>query len=105
MMPTELLLSDVQRQDIANACQSYGVKRLELFGSRSRHDSSDSSDYDFIVEFINPLIPGVFERFLALNKALEQIFEGEVDLVEISSIENPFLQRSIDEDRILIYAA
>ncbi len=98
-------LPETQLHNIAVACQKNGVKRLELFGSRARQDFTTRSDFDFLVEFEDPLLPGLFDRFLILRESLEAIVGGEIDLVESTSIENPFLRRQIDSDRRLIYAA
>ena len=91
--------------DIAAICRTNDVKRLELFGSRARNDATPNSDADFVVEFNNPLRPGVFDRFLALRVSLEDILGCRVDLVESSSIQNPVFGSRIDESRKLVYAA
>ncbi len=87
------------------ACEANGVKRLELFGSQSRADSQPGSDVDFLVEFIDPMRPGVFDRYLALHEALHSIFNCPVDLVEHSAIQNRVLRKRIETDRKLVYAA
>jgi uncharacterized protein len=91
--------------EIAAACQANDVKRLDLFGSRARNDFTTSSDADLLVEFNDPRRAGVFDRFLALRDALEQILGCKVDLVECSSIQNPILRRRIERDRKTVYAA
>jgi hypothetical protein len=91
--------------DIARACQASDVKRLDLFGSCARPDSTRDSDADFLVEFKDPLRAGLFDRFLALHRELERITGRRVDLLESSSLENPVLRRRIQQDRKLIYAA
>lgn len=91
--------------DIAAICRENDVKRLELFGSRSRNDAQPASDADFVVEFNDPLRAGVFDRFLALQAGLEQLLGCPVDLLENSSIQNPVLRRRIDESRTLVFAA
>lgn len=91
--------------EIAAACRANDVKRLDLFGSRARSDFTASSDVDFLVEFNDPLRAGVFDRFLALRDSLQDILGCRVDLVERSAIENSILQKRIEEDRTLVYAA
>jgi predicted nucleotidyltransferase len=91
--------------EIAAACRANDVKRLELFGSRSRTDARQDSDADFLVEFNEPLRAGLLDRFLALRDALETIVGCPVDLVEVSAVESPILRRRIDESRKLVYAA
>jgi predicted nucleotidyltransferase len=94
-----------KKLEIAAACRANDVKRLELFGSQARSDATPSSDADFLVEFNDPLRPGVFDRYLALRDALMAIVGRSVDLVEVSSVQNPVLKRRIDESRSLLYAA
>jgi predicted nucleotidyltransferase len=91
--------------EIVLACQSNGVKRLELFGSRARADSLPNSDVDLLVEFKEPLQAGLFDRFLALREALERILACNVDLVEYSAIQNPILRKRIEQDKKTLYAA
>ena len=88
--------------EIRTACQASGVKRLELFGSCARGDSQQDSDMDFLVEFVDPLRAGVFDRYLALHDALQTIFDCPVDLVESSAIQNRVLKRGIEADRKLV---
>ncbi|HFA48957.1 MAG TPA: nucleotidyltransferase domain-containing protein [Bacteroidetes bacterium] len=89
---------------IKYACQSQGVKKLELFGSYAREDFRADSDMDFLVEF-DLSQPSLFDRYLALFEALEKIFKKKIDLVEISSLKNAILIKSINEDRKVIYEA
>jgi hypothetical protein len=96
---------DAKLPEIGAACRLNDVKRLEMFGSRTRDDASSTSDIDFLVEFNDPLRTGIFDRFLALREALEQITGCRVDLVECSSIQNPILRRRIDADRRPVYVA
>ena len=91
--------------DIINACKANDVKRLELFGSHARTDSTPDSDMDFLVEFNEPMRAGVFDRFLALHQELERITGCRGDLLECSSLQNPILRKRIENDRVLVYAA
>jgi predicted nucleotidyltransferase len=104
-MSTRDIAIDDKLSVIASACRANDVKRLEVFGSRARDDATSESDIDFLVEFNNPLRAGLFDRFMALREALEQIVNCRVDLVESSSIQNPILRKRIDEARRLVYAA
>ncbi len=91
--------------EISAACKANGVKRLELFGSYARDENKPDSDIDFVVEFVDPLKAGIFDRYLALHDALRTIFDCPVDLIECSAIQNRVLQRRIATDRKLVYAA
>ena len=54
---------------IAAACRSYGVRRLELFGSAVR-DPEHANDFDFLVD-LEETEPGVYAKtFFGLYDAL-----------------------------------
>ena len=94
-------------QDAIEAlCRQYHVRRLELFGSvAAGDDRPGESDIDFLVEF-DPLEPGItFDTYFGLRQALEDLFNRPVDLVMDSAIKNPYFRRSVDETKVLIYAA
>ena len=59
------------------AIQRYGVRRLGLFGSIARGDSSSASDLDFLVEFERKS----FDAYMDLKEFLEDLFNCPVDLV------------------------
>ncbi|MCC6493984.1 MAG: nucleotidyltransferase domain-containing protein [Pirellulales bacterium] len=90
---------------IHEACRQFGVRRLELFGSRARDDYRPESDYDFIVEFHDPAMKGAFKRYFSFKEELEALLGATVDLMEGAEIRNPYLKRSVDRDRTVIYAA
>jgi predicted nucleotidyltransferase len=96
---------ETKNAEIAAACRTNDVKRLELFGSRARADFTAGSDFDFLVEFVDPRRAGLFDRFLALRESLERILDCDVDLVEYSSVENSILRERIEQDRKTVYAA
>ena len=94
-------------QDAIEAlCRQYHVRRLELFGSvATGEDRPGESDIDFLVEF-DPQEPGVtFDTYFGFRRALEDLFDRSVDLVVDSAIKNPYFRRSVDESKVLIYAA
>ncbi len=59
------------------AIQRYGVRRLGLFGSIARGDSTSASDLDFLVEFERKS----FDAYMDLKEFLEDLFNCPVDLV------------------------
>ena len=89
---------------ISAACEANDVKRLDLFGSYARDENKPDSDIDFLVEFVDPMRAGVFDRYLALHAALQSIFSCPVDLIECSAIQNRVLLQRIEADRKLVYA-
>lgn len=91
-------------EDLRHLCGQYRVERLHLFGSAARGDfDPDTSDLDLLVEF--QLMPPVEHArfFLGLLESLEKLFGRRVDLLEPGSIENPYLRRSIEESRQVIF--
>lgn len=100
-----MIALETKLPEISAACKVNDVKRLELFGSCARKDNKPDSDIDFLVEFVDPMRPGVFDRYLALHAALQSIFGCPVDLLECSAIHNRILRQRIAADRKLVYAA
>ena len=99
-----IALIEQRKTSIVEACQKFGVQRLEVFGSAARDDfDAQKSDLDFIAKFIPPLHPGVADRFLGLADALEKIFARPVDLLTERMIRNPVLRDEVNRDRIPVY--
>jgi len=97
---------DTQKKELAELCQRYGVRRLELFGSaaQGRFDPQHS-DIDFLVDFVEEHPLGAFEQYFGFKEALEKLFERSVDLVEEKAIRNPYFRQAIAQDRMMIYGA
>jgi predicted nucleotidyltransferase len=93
-----------KRNDFAILCKSHKVKYLYAFGS-STSDRFDPkrSDIDLLVEIDSkdPIDRG--EKLLSLWDLFESFFNRKVDLLTESSLRNPFLKRSIDSTKVLIY--
>ena len=80
--------------------------RLELFGSAATGEYRQAdSDLDFLVEFQELPVMAYGAAYFGLLKSLEQLFGRSVDLVDRSTIKNPYLRESIDEAKVLVYAA
>ncbi|MBU0559081.1 MAG: nucleotidyltransferase family protein [Bacteroidetes bacterium] len=62
--------------------RKYRVKKIGLFGSFSRNESTVGSDIDFVVDFEEKS----FDNFMDLSFALEEIFRREVDLLTDNTI-------------------
>jgi uncharacterized protein len=85
-------------------CREHNVKYLYAFGS-STNETFDSlkSDIDLLVEIndTDPIERG--EKLISLWDNFEEFFHRKVDLLTDSSIRNPYLRKSIDATKILIY--
>lgn len=86
---------------VAPIAESYGMRRVYLFGSRARGDSTECSDYDFCV--LAPDDCDLFELggfFAELKAALG----AEIDLVCEGSLRDDF-SKEVMRDRRLLYEA
>ena len=92
--------------ELESLCQSYGVLRLELFGSAATGEYWQvDSDLDFLVEFQELPVRAYGAAYFGLLKSLERMFDCSVDLVDNSSIKNPYLREAVNESKVLVYAA
>lgn len=91
-------------EEFKTLCSKHSVKYLYAFGS-SVSDSFNprTSDIDLLVELevFDPIERG--EKLLSLWDTFENFFGRKVDLLTDSTIRNPFLRKSIDSTKILIY--
>lgn len=90
--------------DFKALCKNHNVKYLYVFGS-SVTDKFDvaNSDIDLLVEIDDPDPLERGERLLSLWDNFEQFFQRKVDLLTDNSIRNPYLRKSVDSTKILIY--
>ena len=90
--------------DFNALCQIHKVKCLYAFGSSvtDRFDD-EKSDIDLLVEIddADPIERG--DKLISLWDTFEVFFHRKVDLLTDSSIRNPYLRKSIDSTKILIY--
>ncbi len=102
-----LALAPDQIESIRVLCGEYQVTRLELFGSATRPDfDPERSDIDLLVEFAPDADLGPWlARFFEIQDRLAALLQRKVDLAMAGSLRNPYLIRSIDCDRRLLYAA
>lgn len=93
-----------QENDFNKLCESHSVKSVYGFGSSvSNKFDEQKSDIDLLVEIneIDPIKRG--DKLLSLWDNFELFFKRKVDLITESSIKNPYLRKSIDSTKILIY--
>jgi uncharacterized protein len=99
-------LIEGQRDQIAELCRSFGVLRLDVFGSVVREDFDPvRSDVDFLVDFIQDDERNRFRDYFALRDALERVLGRPVDLVMARALNNRYLEAAIEAERQLVYAA
>jgi predicted nucleotidyltransferase len=97
---------EAKREEVAEICRRFHVRRLDVFGSAAREDFDPArSDVDFLVQFERDHPLGGLDAYFGLREALEYLFGRKVDLVAPSRLKNPYLQRSIKKSRQNVYAA
>ncbi|MBU2652247.1 MAG: nucleotidyltransferase domain-containing protein [Bacteroidetes bacterium] len=91
-------------KDFQNLCKAHRVKYLYAFGSSvtTRFDK-EHSDIDLLVDIDTPDPVERGEALISLWDTFERFFKRKVDLLTESSIHNPYLRRSIDSTKVLIY--
>jgi uncharacterized protein len=85
-------------------CSTHKVKYLYAFGSSTTNKFDiDKSDIDLLVEIDSqdPLERG--ENLISLWDTFEEFFHRRVDLLTEDSIRNPYLRKSIDSSKVLLY--
>ncbi|MBN1925053.1 MAG: nucleotidyltransferase domain-containing protein [Prolixibacteraceae bacterium] len=85
-------------------CQDHKVKYLYAFGSSTTTKfDKEKSDIDLLVEIDDQDPIGKGEKLISLWDGFERFFNRRIDLLTDSSINNPYMRRSIDATKILIY--
>jgi predicted nucleotidyltransferase len=85
-------------------CKTHNVKYLYAFRSSvTTKFDKNHSDIDLLVDVDSndPVDRG--ETLISLWDLFEKFFSRKVDLLTESSIHNPYLRKSIDATKILIY--
>lgn len=84
-------------------CHQHQVLRLFVFGSILTDDFKDSSDIDLLVEFSNVDLLNYADNYFDLKASLEDLLNRQVDLLEDQAVRNPYLRKSIDASKQMIY--
>lgn len=94
------------REKVDALCRRFRVRRLELFGSATSGTFDPAtSDLDFLVEFLDFPEGGIADAYFGLREGLRELFQREVDLVTVRAVKNPYLKKSIERSKELLYAA
>ncbi|MGA2501303.1 MAG: nucleotidyltransferase domain-containing protein [Tepidisphaeraceae bacterium] len=93
------------RDEIAELCRKYGVRKLELFGSAAQGNFNEAmSDVDFFYEFDSDPVR-LADRFFGLMEDLEELLGHKVDLVSSQDAKNPYFLQVANRHRTTLYAA
>ncbi len=85
-------------------CQNHNVKYLYIFGSSlTEQFDPEKSDIDMIVEIDDADPIGRGEKLISIWDNFEKFFKRKVDLLTEPSIKNPYLKKSINSTKVLVY--
>jgi predicted nucleotidyltransferase len=90
-------------KELKKLCEKHCVAELYVFGSVLTENFTPHSDLDFLVKFsqVNPA--DYFDNYMDFKENLEKLYSRMVDLVEIQTLKNPILKRSIDRNKVILY--
>ncbi|OYT13978.1 MAG: nucleotidyltransferase [Bacteroidetes bacterium 4572_114] len=88
---------------VRDLCRKHGVAKLFVFGSVLNDKFKANSDIDFVVDFSGIDLYNYADNYFDLKFSLEDLFKRKVDLLEEKAIKNPYLRKSIDSAKQLIY--
>jgi predicted nucleotidyltransferase len=86
-------------------CLKYRVGKLFVFGSVLNPQFKAQSDIDFMVSFQKIKLEEYADNYFEFKFSLEDLFKREIDLLEEKAIRNPFLLKSINSTKQLVYEA
>lgn len=98
-----MVVTETHKNLIRSLCKNHSVETLYVFGSATSANFSKNSDIDFLVKFGVIELSFYFENYMAFKENLKRIFNRDVDLVELQTLKNPILIKSINESKELIY--
>ena len=96
-------LINKHKKELEVLCEKFHVKELYVFGSMVKNNFSKISDIDFLVLFkgVNPL--DYFDNYIDFKSDLETLYSRDVDLLEVQTLKNPILKRSIEKNKVKVY--
>lgn len=86
-------------------CKTYDVKRMYVFGSVCTDKFNETSDIDILISFKDISIEKYTDNYFELHYKLEKLFNRRIDLLTENSLSNPYFIESVEETKMLLYAA
>ena len=85
-------------------CRKFRMRKLHIFGSALRPAFDPAkSDLDVTVDFGKPRGMTLERQYFDFKLALESLFNRSVDVVEIASMPDSRLKRSIERSQVAVY--
>ena len=101
MILTREKITNILSEKSGYLAETYGVKRIGLFGSYAKGTYTETSDIDIIVEFETPL--GF--KFMDFADYLEEILGKPVDVLTVGGLQGiriPHIAQSIKESIVYV---
>lgn len=91
-------------QNLFRLCKQYKVKNLYAFGSILTPRFNSQSDVDILVNFNSEIDHDNYaDNYFDFYHALKNLFGRDVDLVDETSVKNPYFKAELEETKYLIY--
>ena len=100
-----LSLIEERGAQIAVLCRRFHVRRLDVFGSAARGDSTRREATSIFSWSSSRCDRRLCRRLFRPQGGIEQLFGRPVDLVSAASIRNPYFRQSVERTKALLYAA
>ena len=97
-------LIEEHQKELDEACSTFNVDELYVFGSILTGEFRADSDIDFIVSILSKDPLEYAENYFELKFALEKIFKRKIDLLEQKAIRNKAFEELVDQQKKLVYA-
>jgi hypothetical protein len=92
-------------QLVKELCKRYDIKEMYLFGSICSDNFRHDSDIDILISFKEISTEKYTDNYFELHYKLEELFKRKIDLITVNSLSNPYMIKSIEETKQLLYAA
>ncbi|MBC7748352.1 MAG: nucleotidyltransferase domain-containing protein [Methylotenera sp.] len=89
--------------EIIKLCKIHKVKSLYAFGSVVTDGFNKESDIDLIVDFSNVALEDYADNYFDFKFSLQDVFKRSIDLLEEKAIKNPYIRKSVNQQRQLLY--
>jgi len=89
--------------DVTRLCKKYCIVELSVFGSAIQDDVAQNCDLSFLASFGDGAKITLFD-IIDLEKEFTQLLNRKVEIVEMTSLNNPVRKAKILATRELIYA-
>lgn len=88
---------------ISDLCDKHKVASLFVFGSILTDNFKKSSDIDLLVDFSGVDLYDYADNYFDFKTSMEKLLKRKIDLLEDKAVNNPYLRKSIDASKRLIY--